>query len=70
MNSLADYERKIAALARLIYELDDIARCDKRWGARRRLKRLKAAIELASELATQPDLADRIKKILDKRTVL
>lgn len=58
------------ALARLIFELDDIARCDRTWFAWRRLKRLKKAITRANDLAMQPDVAKRCLKILQKGGVL
>lgn len=59
------------ALARLIFELDDIARCEGGWlKPRRHLKRLKRAITKASSLATQPDLGEWCEKTLSKGTVL
>ncbi len=58
------------ALARLVFELDDIANCDHTWFARRRLKRLKRAIARASKLAMQPNIAELCKKIQEGREVL
>ncbi len=57
-------------LARLVFELDDIARCDRTWFARRRLKKLKRAIAWASDLAMQPDVAALYEKALQKKSIL
>ncbi len=45
------------ALAKLVFELDDLARLDRTWFAYRRLRRLKAAISRLSDLAMRPNLA-------------
>ncbi len=58
------------ALARLVFELDDIARCDRTWFARRRLKNLKRALAKASKLAMQPNVAELCKEIQEGREVL
>lgn len=58
------------ALARIIFELDDIARCDRTWFARRRLKRLKKAINKANWLALKTDVAQRCEDILKVRSIL
>ncbi len=45
------------ALERLIFELDDVARCDRTWFAWRRLKRLKRAVSRASDLAMKANVS-------------
>lgn len=68
---IKDLEQKVGALARLIFELDDIARAPKDpWFSGRALRRLQVATEKASNLATQPDLVERVEKILSGRGVL
>ncbi len=58
------------ALARLIFELDDIARCDRTWFARRRLKRLKRAISQASDLALKVNVGPLCDALLRGGNVL
>ncbi len=58
------------ALSRLIYELDDIARCDRRWFARRRLKLLKRKIAFAVSLASLPNTAEHCDLIIKHGRVL